>query len=70
MFALIFLVENSFYYDSATELSSDFKTGPLLVNIKWKIPAETQPKKTVSADFYCWLVNVKINTVISKFLAP
>ena len=27
MFALIFLVENSFYYESATELSSDFKTG-------------------------------------------
>ena len=25
--ALIFLVENSFYYESATELSSDFKTG-------------------------------------------
>ena len=44
MFALIFLVENSFYYESATELSSDFKTGPL-VNIKWKIPAQTQPKK-------------------------
>ena len=42
MFALIFLVENSFYYESATELSSDFKTGPL-VNIKWKIPAQTQP---------------------------
>ena len=53
MFALIFLVENSFYYESATELSSDFKTGTL-VNINWKIPAQTQPKKkTVSADFYC-----------------
>ena len=68
MFALIFLVENSFYYESATELSSDFKTGTL-VHIKWKIPAQTQPakKKTVSADFYCWLVNVKIKTVISSF---
>ena len=44
MFALIFLVENSFYYESATELSSDFKTGTL-VHIKWKIPAQTQPKK-------------------------
>ena len=51
MFALIFLVENSFYYESATELSSDFKTGQHKMENSSSDPAKKE--KTVSADFYC-----------------